>query len=151
MCPSIVVLQSPTPSASVIPSSGTLHAKAHTATLLVGGIALHLLADLDVDIEELAHAAVQTDRLALVQIAFPVIDRDTLLGAGLGQASERLANTSSRNIGLISRPLEPQSSHSPVEHVRDHVDFGLGSSDLLLRGHLGLAAEKERHGEYEGR
>lgn len=37
--------------------------------------------------------------------------------------------------------------NSPVEHVRDHFDFGLGSSELLLRGHLGLAAEKERHDE----
>lgn len=36
---------------------------------------------------------------------------------------------------------------SPVEHVRDHLDFGLGLSELLLRGHLGLTAEKERHGE----
>lgn len=36
---------------------------------------------------------------------------------------------------------------SPVEHVRDHLDFGLSLSELLLRGHLGLTAEKERHGE----
>ena len=36
---------------------------------------------------------------------------------------------------------------SPVEHVRDHLDFGLGLSELHLRGHLGLTAEKERHGD----
>lgn len=57
------------------------------ATLLVGvGLALHLLADLDVDIEELGHTTVEADRLALVEVAFAVIGGDALLGAGLGQA-----------------------------------------------------------------
>lgn len=59
--------------------------EAHAA--LVGiGLALHLLANLDVDVEELGHAAVEADRLALVEVAFAVISGDTLLGAGLGQA-----------------------------------------------------------------
>jgi hypothetical protein len=40
-----------------------------------------------------------------------------------------------------------EDNSSPVEHVRDHLDFGLGLSELHLRGHLGLTAEKERHGE----
>ena len=51
-----------------------------------GGFTLHLLADLDVDVEELGHAAVEADGLALVEVAFAVIGRNTLLGAGLGQA-----------------------------------------------------------------
>jgi hypothetical protein len=33
------------------------------------GLTLHLLADLDVDVEELGHAAVETDGLALVEVA----------------------------------------------------------------------------------
>lgn len=66
--------------------STRLH-QAHAATLLVGiGLTLHLLADLDVDVEELGHAAVETDGLALVEVAFAVIGGNTLLGAGLGQA-----------------------------------------------------------------
>jgi hypothetical protein len=62
---------------------GTLHAKAHTSTLL------HLLANLDVDVEELGDTAVQADRLALVQVALAVVGGDALLGAGLGEAVER--------------------------------------------------------------
>lgn len=63
-----------------------LHAHAHTAALSVGGsLALHLLADLDVDVEELGDAAVQADGLALVQVAFAVVDRDAFLGAGFGE------------------------------------------------------------------
>lgn len=74
------------PTATKLSSSG-LHAEAHTAaTLLLGCIALHLLADLDIDVEELGHAAVETHGLALVEVAFAVVGRDTLLGAGLGQA-----------------------------------------------------------------
>lgn len=36
----------------------------------------------------------------------------------------------------------------PVEHVGDHLDFGLSGSNLLCRGHLGGTAEKERHDGY---
>lgn len=101
-----------------------LHAETHATTVLLsigGGFALHLLADLDVDIEELGDTAVQADGFALVEIAFAVVGGNALLGAGLGEASE---------------------------HVRDHLDFGLGSSELLLGRHLGLTTEKERHCEY---
>ena len=56
------------------------------ATLVGIGLALHLLADLDVDIKELGHAAVEADGLALVEVAFAVIGGNTLLGAGLSQA-----------------------------------------------------------------
>lgn len=40
------------------------------------------------------------------------------------------------DILLVDRAL-------PGKHVRDHVDFHLGLGDLHLRGHLGLATEKE--------
>ena len=36
----------------------------------------------------------------------------------------------------------------PVEHVGDHLNFGLSGSNLLCRGHLGGTAEKERHDGY---
>lgn len=36
-------------------------------------------------------------------------------------------------------------AHSPIEHVRDHLDFCLGRCDLLCRGHLGGSAEEEGH------
>lgn len=65
-----------------------LHAETHATTVLLGiggGFALHLLADLDVDIEELGDAAVQADGFALVEIAFAVVGGDALLGAGLGE------------------------------------------------------------------
>ena len=48
-----------------------LHAAGET--LLALGLALHLLADLDVDLEELADAAVEADGFALVEIGFPVV------------------------------------------------------------------------------
>lgn len=60
------------------------HSKTHT-TLSAGSIALHLLANLDVDVEELADAAVEADGLALVQVAFAVVVGDAFLGAGLGE------------------------------------------------------------------
>lgn len=69
--------------------TGPLHAKAHTTTLLLTSTLLHLLANLDVDIEELGDTAVQADRLALVQVTLAVVGGDTLLGAGLGEAAER--------------------------------------------------------------
>lgn len=66
---------------------GNLHAEAHTTTLLLTSALLHLLADLDVDIEELGDTAVQADGLALVQVTLAVVGGDTLLGAGLGEAA----------------------------------------------------------------
>ena len=61
-----------------------LHSHTHAA-LSTSGIALHLFADLDVDVEELADAAVEADGFALVQVAFAVVVGDTFLGAGFGQ------------------------------------------------------------------
>lgn len=45
--------------------------------LLIG---LHLLANLHGDIEEFRHAPIQADGLALVQICFPVVWGNALLG-----------------------------------------------------------------------
>ena len=64
-----------------------LHAAGET--LLALGLALHLLADLDVDLEELAHAAVEADGLALVEVGFAVLGRNALLGAGVDEPGER--------------------------------------------------------------
>lgn len=62
-----------------------LHAHTHS-TLSASSIALHLLANLDVDIEELAHAAVEADGFAFVQVTFAVVVGEAFLGAGFGQA-----------------------------------------------------------------
>lgn len=56
------------------------------ATLVGIGLALHLLADLDVDVEELGHAAVEADGLALVDLALAIVLGHALLGADLGEA-----------------------------------------------------------------
>lgn len=45
------------------------------------GLALHLLADLGVDVKELADAAVEADGFGLIELGFAVGRRDTLLGA----------------------------------------------------------------------
>ena len=51
--------------------STTEHAA--TSTLLSLCLSLHLLANLDVDFEELGYAAVEADGFALVEIGFPVV------------------------------------------------------------------------------
>ena len=56
------------------------HAKhASTSSLFPSRLSLHLLADLDVDLEELCHASIQTDRLSFVEIAFAVVGRYAFL------------------------------------------------------------------------
>lgn len=50
---------------------------------------MHLLRDLDVDFEELAHAAVEADGLALVEVGFAVLGRNALLGAGVDEPGKR--------------------------------------------------------------
>ena len=72
-----------------------LHAAGET--LLALGLALHLLADLDVDLEELAHAAVEADGLALVEVGFAVRCVDAFRGAGLEET--RSKNVSRRVAG----------------------------------------------------
>jgi hypothetical protein len=75
----------------MIPTTSSLFLSAEHATtaLLRGGLALHLLRDLDVDLEELAHAAVEADGLALVEVGFAVLGRNALLGAGVDEPGER--------------------------------------------------------------
>jgi hypothetical protein len=50
---------------------------------------LHLLRNLDVDFEELAHAAVEADGLALVEVGFAVLGRNALLGASVNEPGKR--------------------------------------------------------------
>lgn len=66
-------------------SSFSLLLSADHAALLRGRLALHLFGHLDVDFEELTHAAVEADRLALVEVGFAVLGRDALLGAGVDE------------------------------------------------------------------
>ena len=53
-------------------------------------LALHLLADLHVDLEELCDAAIKADRLALVEIGFAV-RVDALFAAGLNKAAQMVS------------------------------------------------------------
>jgi hypothetical protein len=67
-------------------SRDSLQAKGIPATPFPG-LALHLLRDLDVDVEEFGDAAVDADGLGLVQVGFAVVVGDALSGAGLGQSA----------------------------------------------------------------
>jgi len=107
---------------------------------------LHLLRDLDVDFEELAHAAVEADGLALVEVGFAVLGRNALLGAGVDEPEKKgesvwdgvCCERSMRSDGLRSDLL--------VEHAGDHLDLGLCCCDLLCGRRLRTgAAEEERH------
>lgn len=105
----------------MIPTFRLLLSAEHATALLRGGLALHLLRNLDVDLEELAHAAVEADGLALVEVGFAVLRRNALLGACVDEL---------------------------VEHARDHLNLGLCCRDLLCgRGLRTGAAEEERHCE----
>lgn len=67
---------------------GILHAtEAANTALLAGGLSLHLLGDLDVDLEELADATVEADGLALVEVTLAIGVGNALLGAGLDQTA----------------------------------------------------------------
>lgn len=97
--------------------AGILHAE---SLLLLGSLTLHLLADLDVDIEELGNAAVEADGLALVEVTLTVVDGDTLLGAGLAQAKEGIgisAQSWNSQQGKNSDPFTSGEQLLPVEHV----------------------------------
>ena len=60
------------------------HATAATASTS-SGIVLHLLADFQVDFEELGDAAVEADGFAFVQLAFAIVGWDAFLRAGADQ------------------------------------------------------------------
>jgi hypothetical protein len=69
-------------------STTPLHPKtllSEPTALLRLRLALHLLRNLDVDLEELADAAVQAHGLALVQVGFAVLGGDALFGAGVDE------------------------------------------------------------------
>lgn len=57
----------------------------HATALLGGRLALHLLGNLDVDLEELADTAVEANGLALVELALAVLRGNALLGAGVDE------------------------------------------------------------------
>ena len=94
----------------MIPTMSSLFLSAEHATtaLLRGGLALHLLRDLDVDLEELAHAAVQAHGLALVQVGFAVLRGDALLGAGVDEpiVGKRISSE------VVSEERERESAHA---------------------------------------
>jgi hypothetical protein len=72
--------------------SGILHAtEAANTALLASGLSLHLLGDLDVDLEELADATVEADGFALVKVTLAVGVGDTLLGAGLDKTAKLIS------------------------------------------------------------
>ena len=68
--------------------ASSLH-HAHAA-LSVGSLTLHLLADLDVDIEELGDTAVEADGLALVEICLAVRGVDAFGGAGFEETASHI-------------------------------------------------------------
>lgn len=131
----------------MIPTFRLLLSAEHATALLRGGLALHLLRNLDVDLEELAHAAVEADGLALVEVGFAVLRRNALLGASVDEPRK---GVSAWNGALSARNMRSSSSQRDllVEHARDHLDLGLCCRDLLCgRGLRTGAAEEERHCE----
>ena len=129
----------------MIPTSSLLLSAEHATALLRGGLALHLLRNLDVDFEELAHAAVEADGLALVEVGFAVLRGNALLGAGVNEPGK---GGSAWNGILSQRNMRSDclQSDSLVEHARDHLDLGLCCCDLLCGRRLRTgAAEEERH------
>jgi hypothetical protein len=60
-----------------------LSTKHATSSLLPLCLSLHLLRNLDIDLEELAHASVQTYGFALVEVPFAVGGIDAFFAAGL--------------------------------------------------------------------
>lgn len=133
-------------------------------------LALHLLANLDIDLEELGYAAVEADGLALVQIGLAVRCVDTFRRAGLEetrnmrvsagvllcewwqrarrvevglQRGDFVGNGNGKADANIA--MAAWSERIPAVHVRHHIDLGLSSCDLLLGRELGAAAKEERH------
>ena len=86
----------------MIPTFSLLLSAEHATALLRGGLALHLLRDLDVDLEELTHAAVEANGLALVEVGFAVLRRNALLGAGVDEPVGEGGSVSWREVGRAS-------------------------------------------------
>lgn len=98
-----------------------LYPHTHTTHCLV---ALHLFADLHVDLEELGNAAVEADRLAPVQLCLAIVGRNTLFGARLREPTRE---------DQRGRPQKPDRPSSPIEHIRDELKLRLRRCDLLGR------------------
>lgn len=138
---------SPVLCANPLITSIGLHATAeHAATSsLPLCLPLHLLANLDIDLEELRDTAIEAHGLALVEVCFAVRRVDALLAAGLDQARppEKVSGVSQLAVETTGGGCGERNV--PRVHVRDHVDFCFCLGDLLLGGELGLAAEEEGH------
>jgi len=61
-----------------------LHPKRRSSSIRIR-LPLHLLADLHIDLKEFGHAAVEADRLALVEIGFAVVLVEAFLRAGVDE------------------------------------------------------------------
>jgi len=82
---------------------GILHAtEAANTALLAGSLSLHLLRDLDVDLEELANATVEADGLALVEVTLAVGVGNALLGAGLDKTAKLVSTRRRCDSELLS-------------------------------------------------
>lgn len=79
------------PFLSVSPSVHALHAQETTTASLstARSFSLHLLGDLDIDVEEFADTAVKADGFAGVEFGFAVLRRDALGCAGFYQTGWR--------------------------------------------------------------
>jgi hypothetical protein len=84
----------PFPPHSNIPSLRPKHSPAPAPSLR---LALHLLADLDIDLEELGHTSVQAHGLALVEIGFAVRCVDAFVAAGFEETMRALASIQFRH------------------------------------------------------
>lgn len=113
-----------------------LHAWEFTTSVLLC-LALHLLADLDVDFEELCDAAVEADGLALVEIGFTVRGIDALLAAGLNQPG--------------SCQMEFLMVHRYREHGGRRVNYAGGTYPVHQRKSAAWpSSQRRRRGSEEG-
>lgn len=113
--------QAPLLSKSIISHPKPTHRT--TTRALLRRLSLHLLADLQIDLEELAHASIEAHALALVEVRFAVFGGDAFLGAGLGESisitKERKRQACSVLEGLLRKVAGEQEGGGcvPVEHV----------------------------------
>jgi hypothetical protein len=92
---------------SNMPSLRPKHSSTPTSSLR---LALHLLANLDIDLEELGHTSVQAHGFALVEIGFAVRCVDAFATAGFEETMRALASIPSEH--LIQACVEPGSAAS---------------------------------------
>jgi hypothetical protein len=85
----------PFPPHSNIPSLRPKHSATTTPSLR---LPLHLLANLDINLEELGHTSVQAHGLALVEIGFAVRCVDAFVAAGFEETMRALASIQSEHL-----------------------------------------------------